>query len=174
MKKLLEVQKQIGTLSKNAKNPFFKSQYLDLTTLLKHVTPLLNEQGLLVIQPLDNDTVTTGIIDSESGNVIASSSLKLPDIKDPQKLGSAITYFRRYTLKSLLAIAEEDDDGNKASKPEPKKELKTIQKSKLEDSLLNGSIEELRSLFKEYDLSKEEQEQITERAKFLKTEIKNK
>ena len=172
MKKLLEVQKQIGTLTKDSKNPFFKSQYLDLTTLLQHVTPLLNEQGLLIIQPLDNNIVTTGIIDSESGNVIASSSLTLPNITDPQKLGSAITYYRRYTLKSLLAIAEEDDDGNRASKPAPKKELKNIEKSKLEASLLNGSIEELRSLFKEYNLSKEEQEQITERAKVLKQLIK--
>ena len=117
MKKLLEVQKQIGTLSKNSKNPFFKSQYIDLPTLIEHVTPILNEQGLVLLQPLAGDTVTSAIMDSETGDVIASSSLTLPNQQDPQKLGSAITYFRRYTLKSLLAIAEVDDDGNLASKP---------------------------------------------------------
>ena len=117
MKRILNVQKQIGTLGKNAKNPFFKSAYLDLTTLIEHVTPLLNEQGLVLLQPLSGDTVTSAIMDSENGDVIASSSLTLPNISDPQKLGSAITYFRRYTLKSLLAIAEVDDDGNLASKP---------------------------------------------------------
>jgi len=117
MKRILEVQKQIGTLSKNAKNPFFKSQYLDLTTIIEHVTPLLNEQGLTLLQPLCGDSVTTCIMDSETGETLVSSTLTLPNITDPQKLGSAITYFRRYTLKSLLAIAEADDDGNLASKP---------------------------------------------------------
>ena len=116
MKRLLKVQQEIGTLSKNAKNPFFKSQYLDLTTIIQHVTPLLNAEGLLLLQPLSGDMVTSAIVDAESGDTVASSSLNLPNITDPQKLGSAITYFRRYTLKSLLAIAEEDDDGNKASK----------------------------------------------------------
>ena len=49
---------------------------------------------------------------------LAHSFITIPEnITDPQKLGSAITYFRRYTLKSLLAIAEEDDDGNRAAKP---------------------------------------------------------
>jgi hypothetical protein len=117
MKRILNVQKQIGTLGKNAKNPFFKSAYLDLTTLIEHVTPLLNEQGLVLLQPLSGDTVTSAIMDSETGEVIVSSSLTLPSISDPQKMGSCVTYFRRYTLKSLLAIAEVDDDGNLASKP---------------------------------------------------------
>ena len=42
------------------------------------------------------------------------TDINLPEISDPQKLGSAITYFRRYTLQSLLALQAEDDDGNKA------------------------------------------------------------
>lgn len=117
MKKLLKVQKKIGTLSKNAKNPFFKSQYLDLNTLLNEVKPLLEAEGIILVQPIQGDTVSTVLIDSESGEVIQDSYIGLPEnLTDPQKIGSAITYFRRYTLKSLLAIAEEDDDGNKASK----------------------------------------------------------
>jgi hypothetical protein len=39
----------------------------------------------------------------------------LPNLQDPQKLGSAITY-RRYTLQSLLGLQAEDDDGNKAKR----------------------------------------------------------
>lgn len=121
MKKLLEVQKEIGTLSKNAKNPFFKSQYLDLTTLIEHVTPLLNAQGLVLVQPIRGDSVHSIIYDAKDGGCIESSFITIPSsITDPQKLGGAITYFRRYTLKSLLAIAEVDDDGNLAAKPEPK------------------------------------------------------
>ena len=125
MKQLLKVQQQIGTLSKNSKNPFFKSQYLDLTTLLEHVTPILNDNGLILMQPITGDSVTSCILDAETGETIASSTLNLPNQQDPQKMGSAVTYYRRYTLKSLLAIAEVDDDGNLASKP-PKVETKKI------------------------------------------------
>jgi len=117
MKKILEVQKKIGSLSKNSKNPFFKSQYLNLNDLLNEVKPLLEAEGLILIQPIKGNEVFSIIIDAESGDEIEDSYMKIPEnITDPQKLGSCVTYFRRYTLKSLLAIAEEDDDGNKASK----------------------------------------------------------
>ena len=52
MKRILEVQKEIGTLSKNAKNPFFKSAYLDLNDLLTHVTPILNKHGLEIVKTM--------------------------------------------------------------------------------------------------------------------------
>ena len=120
MKRILEVQKEIGNLSKSSKNPFFKSAYLDLNDLLNAVHPLLHDKGLILIQPIVENSVLSCIKDAEIGNTLISSSILLPDIKDPQKLGSCITYYRRYTLKSLLAIAEKDDDGNAASKPEPK------------------------------------------------------
>lgn len=143
MERILEVQKKIGVLGKDSKNPFFKSAYLDLNKLLIHVTPLLIENGLLLSQPIQDGLVKSLIIDAESGEVLLNSEIALPDIKDPQKLGSAITYYRRYTLKSLLSIAEGDDDGNLASKPEPKidlnldklKKCKTLQE--LQDFYMN-------------------------------------
>tara|TARA_R110002051_G_scaffold314579_1_gene391790 strand:+ start:69 stop:581 length:513 start_codon:yes stop_codon:yes gene_type:complete len=150
MKRILEVQKQIGVLGKDSKNPFFKSAYLDLNKLLIHVTPLLHENGLVLLQPIENGLVCSKIYDSENGSVLAESSISLPNITDPQKLGSAITYFRRYTLKSLLSIAEGDDDGNLASKPEP------IVKSKLEDKgfeflTTKGTKEQINQALKERD-----------------------
>ena len=118
MKRILEVQKEIGSLAKQSKNPFFKSAYLDLNDLLTHVTPLLNSKGLVLLQPVIGNTVTTQIIDSKDGVVLAESSINIPEnLTDPQKIGSCITYYRRYTLKSLLAINEVDDDGNLAAKP---------------------------------------------------------
>ncbi len=117
MKKLLEVKKQIGVLKKNSKNPFFKSAYLDLNDLLNAVEPLLLDNGLILLQPVEGNRVCTVIYDAENEQELCSSSMVIPDnITDPQKLGSCITYFRRYTLKSLLAIAETDDDGNLAAK----------------------------------------------------------
>ena len=116
MKKLLEVKKQIGNLKKNSKNPFFKSAYLDLNDLLNAVEPLLHEQGLILLQPIELGVVSSVLYDAETGAEVCSSRMIIPDnITDPQKLGSCITYFRRYTLKSLLAIAETDDDGNLAA-----------------------------------------------------------
>ena len=65
-------------------------------------------------------------------NIVASSFLTIPQsLTDPQKIGSCITYFRRYTLKSLLAISEVDDDGNLAAKPAP---VEVIKKPVLNDS----------------------------------------
>lgn len=124
MKKLLEVKKKIGTLSKNSKNPFFKSQYLDLHSLLENVEPLLQEQGLILLQPIVGNEVHSVIYDAEDGNELVCSSIALPNESNPQKLGMAITYFRRYTLTSLLAISETDDDGNGASKINIEKYLK--------------------------------------------------
>jgi hypothetical protein len=113
--KLAEVKREVGKVSKNSKNPHFKNTYADLNALIDAVEPILLEKGLLMLQPIQNGNVTTKIIDCESSETIESSIL-LPALSDPQKLGSAITYFRRYTLQSLLSLQAEDDDANKASR----------------------------------------------------------
>ena len=114
--KILAAKKEIGTISKDSKNPFFKSNYLSLNGLINAVEDVLQNQDLLLLQPLGNGGVSSIIYDTESGEQVESFML-LPNIQDPQKLGSAITYFRRYTLQSLLGLQAEDDDGNHAAKP---------------------------------------------------------
>ena len=117
--KLSLVKKEIGVLSKNAKNPFFKSDYLDLNGILSAVEPLLDKYGLLLLQPCLNGKVWTKIVDIESENEVQSYIDMTPN-NNPQAMGSQISYFRRYGLVSLLAIQQQDDDGNHASKPTPK------------------------------------------------------
>jgi len=166
MKKILEVKKEIGTLSKNSKNPFFKSQYLDLNDLLNAVEPILQKNGLILLQPIIGNSVHSVIYDSESGNEVCGSSIDIPaNISDPQKLGSCITYFRRYTLKSLLAIAEKDDDGNEASKPTP------INIDRL-NTRLNAckSLEDLKKVYD--DFSAEEKKATLKLKDELKTKLK--
>lgn len=114
VEKLFECKKEIGKISKDNTNPFFNSKYFDINDLLEHVEPILQKHKLLLVQPISNNEVTSQIIDIESGQNIVSS-IRLTDISDPQKQGSEITYFRRYTLQSLLGLQAEDDDGNKAS-----------------------------------------------------------
>lgn len=111
---LASVKKEVGTLSKTETNPFFKSKYFDINSLIQQVEPLLEKNGLVLLQPILNGVVTSEIWHVETAQKV-SSEINLGIINDPQKLGSAITYYRRYTLQSLLGLQAEDDDGNKAS-----------------------------------------------------------
>ena len=111
--KLYKVQKEIGAISKDSTNPFYKSKYFDINSLIKQVTPILEKHKLLLLQPIKNGEQHSIIIDLDGGSV--ESSLSLPTNLDAQKIGSAITYYRRYTLQSLLGLQAEDDDGNYAS-----------------------------------------------------------
>lgn len=117
--KLFAAKKEIGKISKDSTNPFFKSKYFDVNSLLEHVEPILEKHGLLLLQPINElNQVITKIIDTESGQFV-ESVIQFTKIDNPQQLGSAITYFRRYTLQSLLGLQAVDDDGNHASKPVP-------------------------------------------------------
>jgi hypothetical protein len=111
--KLYKVQSEIGAISKDSTNPFYKSKYFDINSLIKQVTPILEKHKLLLLQPIKDGEQYSIIFDLDGGSV--ESSLKLPTDLDAQKIGSAITYYRRYTLQSLLGLQAEDDDGNVAS-----------------------------------------------------------
>lgn len=116
---LLAAKSEITPLSKDEKNPFYNSKYFDVNGLLKHIEPILQKNGLLVLQPIMDGYLITQIIHVETGAIV-ESEIKLPESNDPQKLGSTITYYRRYTLASLLGLQAEDDDANKATKPTTK------------------------------------------------------
>ena len=118
LKALANVKKEVGTLSKTELNPFYKSKYFDINSLIEQVEPLLEKNGLLLLQPIINNEVKSIIYQCES-ELSVESSIQLTQFNDPQKLGSAITYYRRYTLQSLLGLQAEDDDANKASTKEP-------------------------------------------------------
>ena len=105
---------EIKPIVKGETNPFFKSKYFDINSLLLQIEPILHSHGLFLVQPIENEKVYSKIYHIESGEVI-ESSMTLPGLQDPQKMGSAVTYYRRYTLQSLLALQAEDDDGNAAS-----------------------------------------------------------
>ena len=119
--KLFNLQNEVGAISKDESNPFYKSKYFDINGLIKHLQPLLLKNRLLLSQPILKDCVYSIILDVDSEENI-ESSISLTAITDPQKRGSEITYYRRYTLSSLLGLQAEDDDANKTlSKPAPAK-----------------------------------------------------
>lgn len=117
--RLMAAQTEIQAISKDKSNPHFKSKYADINTMLAEVKPALHKHGLYIIQPIEDGKVITRIIDAESGTVLCESGLELSGQGNPQQRGSEITYYRRYTLQSLLALEAEDDDANAASAPAP-------------------------------------------------------
>tara|TARA_R110000787_G_scaffold75031_1_gene166422 strand:+ start:1408 stop:1905 length:498 start_codon:yes stop_codon:yes gene_type:complete len=112
--KLYALQNELGAISKDATNPFYDSKYFDINSLIGQLKPLLQKHNLVLLQPINNNLVRSVIYDLDGGSV--ESSMELPTNLNAQKLGSAITYFRRYTLTSLLALQAVDDDGNLAVK----------------------------------------------------------
>lgn len=119
MEKIFKLQQEIGKISKTQENPFYKSRYFDINKLLEQLMPLLEKYNLVISQPLttvnERPAIETSIIDTETKDVLISGTITLPDIQDPQKMGSAITYYRRYAIQSMLGLQAEDDDGNLAS-----------------------------------------------------------
>ena len=121
--KLHKAKLEIGKVTKGSNNPFFKSKYADLNSLIEAVEPTLLKYDLILLQPVIDGKVYTQIIDIETGDKI-ESYLTLPIITDPQKIIASITYFRRGTLQSLLSLQAVDDDGNESKRSveqQPKK-----------------------------------------------------
>jgi len=150
--KLNEVKKEIGAISKDSTNPFFKSKYFDINSLLKHVEPLLQKNGLLLLQPIIKGEVFSEILDVESGESV-TSSIPLPQIDDPQKIGSCVSYYRRYTLQSLISLQSEDDDANAASQA-TKSQKQWVNK---DDKIWNAAVDKgitLTELKKHYSISR--------------------
>jgi len=119
---LCSFQGKMEKIGKDSNNPFFKSKYASLSTILEHIQKPLTESGLCFSQMPDQTGLTTILIHSESGEFIQSTYVLMPVKNDPQSFGSAITYARRYVLGSILGLnIDEDDDGHIASNPSNKK-----------------------------------------------------
>lgn len=119
-KALLQAQTQMGSAKKDSKNPFFKSNYADLPTVMEVVKGPLNEAGIIVLQPASHrdgkNFITTTLIHGETGEWMESETeVVSAKANDPQAFGAAQTYARRFGLQAMLFIPAEDDDGNFAS-----------------------------------------------------------
>jgi hypothetical protein len=113
---LVKFQSSVSKVAKESNNPFFKSKYASLANILDTIQKPLSESGLAISQFPDENALTTIIIHADSGEWMKSSYV-MPVAKqnDPQAMGSAITYARRYALGSILNLnIDDDDDGEKA------------------------------------------------------------
>lgn len=120
-KALVETQKELKQPLKDAKNPFFKSEYVPLENVAEAITQTATKNGLAFSQyatTTESGNVSVGtIVFHESGEFIEYPPLILkPENTKPQSIGSAITYAKRYALSAIFGItSDKDDDGNKAN-----------------------------------------------------------
>ena len=157
--KLHCAKQSMGKVIKNATNPHFKRSYADINSIIETVEPILMDCGLILMQPVKDDKVYTIIVDIENGDRF-ESYMTLPPITDAQKLGSAVTYFRRYTLVSLLSLQAVDDDGETASKaPKAKPTLDGERWDKALSAVKSGKFtpEQIKEM---YNLTKEQEAQL--------------
>ena len=116
---LCKAQSEMTGAKKTKNNNFFKSTYSDLSSVFEAVRVPFSDNGLSISQTMNvlnnGRTVLETRLFHTSGEFLSSKML-LPDIQDPQKIGSAITYYRRYSLMAISGIPSLDDDGNIASR----------------------------------------------------------
>jgi hypothetical protein len=109
-------------------NPHFKNKYVSLNAVLEGVLPVLQKHNILLTQWPDEIhgqpglvTKLTWVSGDKTDTLEAVTPLVLAKAT-PQEFGSALTYFRRYAILSILGlVGDEDDDAEVASpKPTPK------------------------------------------------------
>lgn len=129
---LSKAQGMIEGATKDSTNPFHKSKYADLHSVLACAKEPLAQNGLSVVQPtqiINGQLCLITILMHKSGQWIKGIVPIITDKTDPQTVGKAFTYYRRYAYSSLLNISQYDDDAEEAmqrelknAKVEPKKE----------------------------------------------------
>ena len=112
---LLKAQKSMGAAKKEATNPYFHSSYADLGSVMEACKSQLNENDIVILQPIMGMMVETVLLHISGEWMSSETPIEQKEEHNPQALGSAITYARRYGLQSMVFIPAEDDDGNTAN-----------------------------------------------------------
>jgi len=120
---LIKAQLDMDPLHKDAKNPHLNSKYATLAGVQEVALPALGKYEIAVLQSVSTDWNESGalvrvgctLIHAPSGESVVNEIALRPTKSDPQGIGSAITYGRRYLLMAMAGLAPEDDDGNEAS-----------------------------------------------------------
>jgi len=119
-KALLNVQQTIQPAIKDAENSFNKSRYASLNSVMDACRDALIKNDIWLCQypvPVEQPNsigLVTKLTHAESGQWQSSLAVVPLPRADPQGMGSAITYARRYALTAMLGMVTEDDDGEGA------------------------------------------------------------
>lgn len=131
---LVKAQLEMVAPKKGSINPFFKNKYADLNDVLSAVVPALNNNGIVLLQPLvniDGKNFVKTVLMHESGETFESlAEIFCSKPNDAQAYGSGISYARRYSLSSICGIGSEDDDAQKAVAAKPQATAEILTKAK--------------------------------------------
>lgn len=124
---LSKAQGEIKAAQKDSANPFFKSRYADLSSVMDACRDALSKNGLAVTQTpcivnAGNVLITT--LGHSSGQWMKSICPLLTAKNDAQSFGAAVTYMRRFALAAMVGVCPEDDDGEKERITAEKEEKK--------------------------------------------------
>jgi hypothetical protein len=115
---MCEVQASMEVASKSSDNPFFNSKYADLSEVLRCIKGIIPSKNLSFMQmpSFESGVVSVEtIVMHSTGEWISSTSSSPISKSNPQGVGDAITYLRRYSLAAIFGLAQKDDDGNSNS-----------------------------------------------------------
>ncbi len=120
IKAFIKAQSEMGAALKSAKNPFFKSNYADLSAVQSAVYPPFHANGFAIVQTGGADEfgqyIETRFIHQAAAPDMFTSRVYLAfKTGDMQSLGSAISYARRYGMCAVSGVFLEDDDANRAT-----------------------------------------------------------
>jgi hypothetical protein len=119
---MAKAQLELKNPPKDSVNPHYKSRYADLATVRDVVVPVLAKHGLAVMQlpsEFGGAVALTTLLTHTSGEWVESTVCLRSPKSDPQGVGSALTYLRRYSLQALAGVAAEDDDDGHAAGQRP-------------------------------------------------------
>jgi len=111
---LSKAQGAFTSVAKDDKNYFDKS-YSTIASVMHTVRKPLADNGLSITQHIVNEHLITFLGHASGQYMQSAKKIIFKDISNAQAEGSGISYARRYALMSVLGLASEDDDGNKAS-----------------------------------------------------------
>ena len=174
-KALADFQQEVPAIYEGSTGYGYK--YADLKQILAVINPILKKHKLGFTQLLNNSSLETIVFHTESGENISSSveipqDVTLKGMNTFQVLGSAISYFRRYSLSSSLGLVTDSD--NDASTPKAKQPVKVapakvapvkkaVVKLWITDEIFEKckalNEKQLEQVFDKYQFRKEEQEE---------------
>ena len=151
-KALADFQQEVPTIHKGTQG--YGYSYADLPAIFEVINPLLKKHKLGFTQLLDGENLKTVKFHVTSGETIESSvhiqqDVQLAKMNAFQVLGSAITYYRRYSLSAALGlITDKDTDANTPTVTKPELKPNTPEWAKVAKALANGfTIEQVKSKY---------------------------
>jgi hypothetical protein len=136
---LQKARKEFKPIVRGADNPYFKSKYATLDTIMEAINPALESNGFILVEAVELvlsqssapvPALRTELHHIHSGETMSSLLPLSAKGVDPQHQGAAITYARRYNITALLSLLTEDDMDGNDPEGDPRKSSKPATKSK--------------------------------------------